>query len=90
MHFPEVYLMNENFLCVFMKSQLDFDIPKSLEFKIAFIIATILYIVAMAVLFMLYRKALKKLPEELRNHKKVKKQKKDKLSSDKNKSIRSK
>lgn len=61
-----------------MAADIDWGIPKSPEFKIAFIIVTAIYIVSMIVLFILYRKAIEELPEELKNHKKAKKSKKDK------------
>lgn len=38
------------------------EIPDSPGFRAAFVIATVLYVISMAVLFALYRKAVKKIP----------------------------
>ena len=87
-YFPEVYYINmnyinEKFFYIFMAADIDWGIPKSPEFKIAFIIVTAIYIVSMIVLFILYRKANEELPEELKNSKKTKKSKKDRAIKNK-------
>lgn len=38
------------------------DIPDSPAFKIAFVIVTVLYVISMAVLFVLYKKSVKNIP----------------------------